>query len=178
MRHRIAGRKLGRSSGHRRALYRNLVTDLLRHGKLQTTEAKARAVRGKAEKLITLSRRGQKQAIVDLAKSNNETKLAALIQMKRAKRLLALAREADNSDLSAEERQAKADQLEATVSAMSVHAHRLAAAQLNSPEVVRKLFDELGPRYQERPGGYTRMYKLGYRQGDATPMALIELVEE
>jgi len=178
MRHRVAGWKLGRSSGHRRALYRNLVTDLLRHGRLKTTEAKARAIRGKAEKLITLSRRGQKQAIVDLVKANNEAKLAALVQVKRAKKLLALAKEADNADLSGEERQAKADQLEAAVSAMSVHAHRLAAAQLNSPEVVRKLFDELGPRYQDRPGGYTRMFKLGYRQGDATPMALIELVEE
>jgi len=178
MRHRKAGWKLGRSSGHRRALLRNLVTELLRHGRLQTTETKARAIRGKAEKLITLSRRGQKQAIVDLAKANNEAKLAALVQAKRAKRLLALAREADQADLSGEERQTKEAQLEATVSAMSVHAHRLAAAQLNSPDVVRKLFDELGPRYQDRPGGYTRMFKLGFRQGDATPMAVIELVEE
>jgi large subunit ribosomal protein L17 len=61
---------------------------------------------------------------------------------------------------------------------MGVHARRLAAAQLTDPEIVRKLFDDLGPRYQARPGGYTRILKLGYRQGDAAKMALIELVEE
>lgn len=178
MRHRVAGRKLGRSSGHRRALYRNLVTDLLRHGRLRTTQVKARAIRSKAEKLITLSRRGQTDTIIELAKANDEAKLSALVQAKRAKRLLALAHEAESPDLSSEQREAKDAELEATVRSMGVHARRLAAGRLTDPQVVRKLFDELGPRYQERPGGYTRILKLGYRQGDATPMALIELVEE
>jgi large subunit ribosomal protein L17 len=172
MRHRVAGRKLGRTSGQRRALYRNLVTDLLRHGRLQTTEVKAKAIRGKAEKLITLSRRGQAEAILD------EVRLAALVQKKRALKLLALAREAEDPDLSDEERASKETQLEQTVREIGVHARRLAAARLSSPEVVSKLFSELGPRFQERPGGYTRILKLGYRKGDATPMALIELVEE
>lgn len=117
MRHRKAGRKLGRSSGHRRALYRNLITELFRHERIRTTEAKAEAIRGKAEKLITLGKRGD------------------------------------------------------------LHARRLAAARLNDPAIVTKLFDELAPRYADRAGGYTRIYKLGPRQGDGASMVLLELVE-
>jgi large subunit ribosomal protein L17 len=175
MRHRVAGRRLSRSSGHRKALYRNLITDLFRHERLRTTDAKARAIRSQAEKLITLSRRGQVQAILDLARANDEQGLAALVQTKRAKKLLALAQEAQV--LSGEEQETKEAELEQTVRAMGVHARRQAAARLTDPEVVHKLFDELGPRYQNRPGGYTRVLKLGFRQGDAAPMALIELVE-
>jgi len=117
MRHRKAGRKLGRSSGQRRALYRNLVTELFRHGRIKTTEAKAKSIRPKTEKLITLG---------------------------------------------------KSDTL---------HARRLVTSRLNDPEVVKKLFDEIAPRYQERKGGYTRILRLGPRQGDNAPMVLIELVE-
>jgi len=117
MRHRKAGRKLGRSGGHRRALYRNLVTELFRHERIKTTEAKAKAVRPKAERLITLGKRG------------------------------------------------------------TLHAQRLAAGRLNDPVILKKLFDEIAPRYQDRPGGYTRILKLGHRQGDNAPMVLIELVE-
>jgi large subunit ribosomal protein L17 len=176
MRHRVAGRKLGRSSGHRKALYRNLITDLLRHERLQTTEAKARAIRGKAEKLITLSRRGQTDTILDLAKANDEQRLAALVQTKRAKKLLALVEQAQA--LVGEEQAVKEAELEQTVRAMGVHARRQAAARLTDPQVVHKLFDELGPRYQDRPGGYTRILKLGQRQGDGAQMALIELVAD
>ena len=117
MRHRKAGRKLGRSSGHRRALYRNLITELFRHERIRTTEAKAKAVRGQAEKLITLGKRGD------------------------------------------------------------LHARRLAAAKLNDPTIVTKLFDELAGRYEERPGGYTRIFRLGRRQGDGASMVLLKLVE-
>lgn len=176
MRHRVAGRRLNRSDGHRRALYRNLITELFRHERIQTTEAKARAIRSKAEKLITLSRRGQSDTILDLARANDEQGLAALVQTKRAQKLLSLAREA--GELDGEEQETKDAELEQAVRAMGVHARRQAAGRLADPEVVRKLFDELGPRYQGRPGGYTRILKLGQRKGDGASMALIELVEE
>ena len=162
MRHRKAGRTLGRTGGQRKNLYRSLVTALLLHERVQTTEAKARAIRRHAEKLITLSRRGQSDRILELARANDQAALASLIQSKRAEKLLAT----------------DPDDLEQTVRAMGVSARRLAAARLNGPAAVRKLFDELGPRYMERPGGYTRILKLGYRKGDAAPMALIELVTE
>jgi large subunit ribosomal protein L17 len=126
MRHRVAGRRLNRSSGHRRALRRNLITELFRHERIRTTRAKASAVRGAAEKLITTAKRGN-----------------------------------------AAEDEAKA-----------VHARRLASARLNDPEIVKKLFDDLAPRFVDRMGGYTRVIKLGARAGDAAEMVLLELVEE
>ena len=125
MRHRVVGRRLGRSSGHRKALRRSMITELFRHERIQTTQAKAKAIRGAAEKLITLSKRGI-----------------------------------------------------AAGEAKVIHARRLAAARLNDPEIVKKLFDEIAPRYTERPGGYTRILKLGPRGGDAAEMVLLELVEE
>ncbi len=127
MRHHVAGKKLNRSMGHRTALRRNLVTELLRHGRIQTTRAKAEAIRGQAERLITIAKRG----------------------------------------LAAEKEDA----------ARGVHARRLVAARVNDPEVVKKLFGEIAPRYAERPGGYTRMLKLGFRHGDAAEMVLLELVD-
>ena len=175
MRHRIAGRKLSRTSGQRRALYRNLVTDLFRHERLETTLVKARAIRSQAEKLITLSRRGQTDRILELARANNEAALSRLIQTRRARKLLALARETEGE---AAPRGTGPAALESAAQQMGVQARRRAAAQLNGPEVVQKLFDELGPRYQDRSGGYTRILKLGYRKGDAAPMALIELVTD
>ena len=128
MRHRVTGRTLGRSMGHRTALRRTLVTDLFRHGRIRTTEAKAKAIRNQAEKLITLAKHG----------------------------------------LAAQE----------STPERGVHARRLAGGRLNDPQVVRKLFDELAPRFAERPGGYTRIIKLGPRKGDAAPMVIIELLEE
>jgi large subunit ribosomal protein L17 len=162
MRHRKAGRTLGRTSGQRKNLYRSLVTALLLNERVQTTEAKARAIRRHAEKLITLSRRGQTERILELARANDEVALGQLVQIRRAEKLLAT----------------DPDELEQTVRAMGVSARRLAAGRLNGPAAVRKLFDELGPRYMDRPGGYTRILKLGYRKGDAAPMALIELVTD
>ena len=137
MRHRVAGKKLNRSSGHRNALRRNLVTSLFHHERIETTEAKARAIRGQAEKLITLAKRG-------------------------------LVAAQDDPD-------------------RGIHARRLAAGRLNRwvmesdgtvVDVLEKLFEDLAPRYADRPGGYTRMYKLGPRKGDAASMVLLELVEE
>lgn len=176
MRHRKAGRRLSRSGGHRKALYRNLITELFRHERIQTTEAKARAIRGKAEKLITLSRRGMAERILELALANDEQGLAALVQTKRAEKLLAMAREAQ--EMSGEDQAAKEAELEGAVRALGVHARRQASAGITDPVVLRKLFDDLAPRYQDRLGGYTRLLKLGRRQGDGAAMALIELVEE
>jgi len=116
--HRIDGRKLGRPTDHRLALFRNLVTDLLRHEKIITTEAKAKEVRGLAERVITMGKRGD------------------------------------------------------------LHARRRAMGFVYDKKVVEKVFDELGPRYASRPGGYSRMVKLGPRLGDGARMAQLELVEE
>lgn len=108
--------KLGRTSSHRRALFRNLVTSLFQSERIETTEAKAREIRPIADKLITLAKQGD------------------------------------------------------------LHARRQAEAYLFDEDVLKKLFDVIGPRYTERAGGYTRIVKLGNRKGDAAPMALIELV--
>ena len=116
MRHRVSGRKLSRSTGHRRALYRNLVTDLLRYEKVVTTEAKAKAVCPLAEKIITLGKQG------------------------------------------------------------SLHARRQALTFVLDKRVVDKVFGDIGPRYADRSGGYTRMVKLGPRLGDGAPMVQLELV--
>ncbi len=116
MRHKVAGRKLGRSSSHRRALYRNLVTDLLGYEKIITTEAKAKEVRGLAEKMITLGKDG------------------------------------------------------------GLHSRRRALSFIIDKKVTEKLFSEIAPRYAERPGGYTRIVKLGPRLGDGAAMVQLELV--
>lgn len=117
MRHNVMGRKLGRSANHRKALFRNLSTELFRHERIKTTEAKAKSVQSIAEKLITLARRGD------------------------------------------------------------LHSRRQAARDVYDPAVLQKLFDEIGPRMRDRNGGYTRIYKLGPRQGDGAEMVLIELMD-
>ena len=130
MRHRIRGKKLNRSSSHRKALRMNLATQLLTHGRIQTTFHKAKFVQGHAERLITIAKRG-------LAKA-----------------------------------EAKGDQM------VAVHARRQVARRLNNDRIlVTKVFGELAPLYAERPGGYTRILKLGARKGDNAQMALIELVD-
>src|SRR3990172_3144382 len=118
MAHRIDGRKLGRPTDHRLALFRNLVTDLLRYEKIITTEAKAREVRGLAERVITIGKRGD------------------------------------------------------------LHSRRGALGFVNDKKVVEKVFGEVAPRYPSRPGGYSRMVKLGPRQGDGARMAQLELIGE
>jgi large subunit ribosomal protein L17 len=116
MRHQIAGRKFDRSTSQRRALFRGLVTDLLRYEKIRTTEAKAKEVQPMAEKMITLGKDG------------------------------------------------------------TLHARRQASSFVTDPSVVKKVFDEIGPRYADRPGGYTRIVKLGRRLGDGAAVAQLELV--
>lgn len=116
MRHRLSGRKLNRPTAHRMLMLRGMVTDLLRHESIMTTEAKAREVRPLAEKIITRGKSG------------------------------------------------------------SLHDRRRAAAFLTDGDVVRKVFDELSQRYENRTGGYTRMTKTIPRKGDAAAMAVIELM--
>jgi large subunit ribosomal protein L17 len=117
VRHQRKGKKLGRDSAHRKALYANLTGALIEHGRIKTTEAKAKAVKPIAEKMITLGRRG------DLA------------------------------------------------------ARRQALAYLRSQEVVHQLFADVAPRFADRPGGYSRIVKLGPRYGDAAEMVYLELVD-
>lgn len=125
MRHKVAGKHLGRDTGHRNALRRNLINDLFKHERITTTETKARAIRAEAEKLITIAKRGRA-----------------------------------HSD-----------------AARGVHARRLLLSRLNNPDSVSKVYDELAPRYEARPGGYLRLLKLGPRKGDAAPMVMVELVD-
>jgi large subunit ribosomal protein L17 len=117
MRHRKKGRSLGRTAEHREALLRNMATSLFRHGRIETTAAKAKELRPYAEKLVTLAKRGD------------------------------------------------------------LHAKRLAARKIQDRTVLVRLFDEIGPAAQERPGGYTRVLKTGFRKGDGAETALIELVD-
>jgi len=117
MRHRKDGRKLTRTSAHRKALMRNMVTSLLDEERIQTTDAKAKELRRVADRMITLGKRGD------------------------------------------------------------LHARRQAAGVLKSKRVTAKLFGELADRYRERPGGYTRVMKIGHRVGDAAPVSIIELVD-
>ena len=165
MRHRKAGRHLKRSSGHRRALYRNLMTELFRHERIKTTEAKARAVRPLAERLVTKARKGRAEHLVDLANQRDVEKLSAWFNARRAEQLIVLA------DLGDEEA------LEQLAQRMALHARRQVLATLTDKEVAHRLVEEIAPRFEDRPGGYTRMFKLGMRKGDAAKMALLELVE-
>jgi large subunit ribosomal protein L17 len=117
VRHARTGRKLGRDASHRRALYANLACSLIEHGRIKTTEAKAKAVKPYAEKMITLGRRGD------------------------------------------------------------LHARRQVLAELHSQEIVHQLFTDVAPRMADRPGGYTRIVKIGPRPGDAADMVYLELVD-
>jgi large subunit ribosomal protein L17 len=135
MRHRVAGKKLGRTSAHRKSLRRNLVTSLFRHGYIETTEAKAKAVQGYAEKVITLAKRGLAGAEEDPSRAVHARRLAE-------RRMYRWVKDKDGYWV----------------------------------DVLAILFEEIAPRYMDRPGGYTRIYKLGPRKGDAAPMVLLELV--
>lgn len=117
MRHLKKGRSLHRKSSHRKALLCNLAVAILTNGRVRTTEAKAKEVRGLVDRIITWGKRGD------------------------------------------------------------IHARRLTARQVRSRTVVKMVFDELAPRYRDRPGGYTRIMKMGYRHGDNAPVVIMELVD-
>ncbi len=118
MRHRKAGRKLGRVSSHRKAMLNNMTTSLLKHERIITTDAKAKELRSVAEKVITLGKRG------------------------------------------------------------SLHARRQTLSLIKDRQITKKVFDELSSRYSDRQGGYTRIIKIGYRDGDNAPLSVVELISE
>jgi large subunit ribosomal protein L17 len=119
MRHRNSGRKLGKTTAHRTAMFANMAAALIKHEQIKTTLPKAKELRPVVEKLVTLSRRG----------------------------------------------------------ASDLHARRQALATVRDASQVKKLFDVIGPRYANRPGGYTRVLKAGFRHGDNAAMAFIEFVD-
>ncbi len=167
MRHRVAGRRLGRDTKHRKSMRRTMISQLFRHEKIKTTEAKAKSIRSQAEKMITLARnRGDSERLVELAEDRDEAGLNSLLTAAQTRRLLELA-EAD--DVEALEREAQA---------ISIHAQRLVRRELHDREVLYKLFHDIAPRYVDRPGGYTRIVRLGKRKGDAAEMVMLMLVEE
>jgi len=118
MRHNVSGRKLNRTPAHRKMLYRNLVTALFKHGRIQTTVPKAKEARSVAEKLITFAKKGD------------------------------------------------------------LHSRRMAARKVTEPAVLQKLFEEIGPQFADRQGGYTRIMRIGPRRGDNAELAILELVDE
>jgi large subunit ribosomal protein L17 len=125
MRHQIAGDRLGRSTGARLALRRNLIKQFFTHERITTTRAKAAAIRGDAERLITIARNSAQGSDVD-----------------------------------------------------KLNARRLVISKLGDNKILNRLFNEIAPRYANRPGGYTRVLKLGPRMGDSAEMVILELVEE
>ncbi len=125
MRHNVAGYKLGRSTGARTALRRNLIKQFFTYERIQTTKAKAAAIRGEAEHIITIARNS--------ANASDSEKVAA---------------------------------------------RRLVVSKLGDNQLIKRVFDEIAPRFATRPGGYTRVTKLGPRLGDSAEMVILELVEE
>jgi large subunit ribosomal protein L17 len=117
MRHKVSGRKFGREKGHRGLMLKNLVASLVKHERINTTQAKAKEIRSLAERVITYGKKG------------------------------------------------------------TVHHRRLAFKVLKNRDLVKKVFDEIAPRFETTEGGYTRVLKNGYRRGDCAPMAIIEFTQ-
>ena len=137
MRHRKSGRRLGRTAPHRRALYSNMTTSLIRHGRIKTTVTKAKELRRVAEKTITWA-----------------TSLGEILTSEK-------------------------DKLSKEDQAKFVHHVRMAKRVVKDKEMLKKLFEEVGPQFLDRPGGYLRIIRTsGVRRGDAAPMAFVELLIE
>jgi large subunit ribosomal protein L17 len=167
MRHRVAGRRLGRDTKQRKALRRAQISQLLEHEKIHTTVAKAKSLRPPVEKLITIARnRGDAERLIELAEDGDEEMLQRLLTTNQAARLLKLAQDGEDDELSRE------------ANAIAVHAQRLVAKEVHDKAILYKLFHDIAPRYVDRPGGYTRIVRAGYRKGDSAEMAYIMLVEE
>ena len=166
MRHRVAGKKLNRPPDQRAALRRGLISELFRHDAITISAARAAAIRGEAERLITLARdRGNPNDLAELARAGDRATLARRVTPAQAERLIRAAKE-------------DPDALPRAVASIAVGARRRAARVVYGPDVLKRLFDEIAPRYATRSGGYTRTFKIGMRQGDAAPMVKLELLEE
>jgi large subunit ribosomal protein L17 len=135
MRHQKSGRKLGRNSAHRKAMFRNMVTSLLRHERITTTAAKAKELRGAVERTISVG-----------------VRLGDLLDKPK-------------------------DERTRDEQARYAHAMAHAGKTVQDREILHKLFEDIAPRVRNRPGGFTRVVRLGQRRGDAAEMAIIELVD-
>lgn len=164
MRHRVFGRKLSRDTGHRIALRRNLIRALFEHERIETTKAKAKAIRPEAEKLITLAKRCDQSRLTNLAKAGNVDRLAAMVRRHNAEKLVSLASDGKEEDL------------KGLATGLALHARRQLYQKVPDKTVADKLIHVLASDYFDRPGGYTRLLNIGPRQGDAAEMVLLELV--
>ena len=142
------------------------MSELFRHERIKTTEAKAKAIRSQAEKIITLARnRGDAERLIELAEDGDEATLSRLLTAAQTRRLLALVEDNDTEGL---EREARS---------ISVHAQRIIRKDIHDREILHKLVHDIAPRFIGRPGGYTRLVRIGQRKGAAAEMVYLMLVE-
>jgi large subunit ribosomal protein L17 len=171
-------RKLGRATDQRKAILKGLVTALFENGKIETTEARAKEVKNIAEKLITIAVKEadnftSKQMKITVAKLDSEgKKITKTVTSKSGKKYQVVDRE-EKTDMVAVD---NASRLNARRKIMN-SVYRVKNTEGKNINIADKLFDEIAPKYKDRNGGYTRIYKLGPRRGDAAEVVLLELVK-